>query len=64
MRYMSLSKVPYTYFSDPMKKEAGTPEPFVAIYQSTRRHTSEDTTLPLYTFRPSVESFWVEVQKP
>lgn len=42
---------------------AGVSDSSVGIYQSTRRHTSDDNTPPSYTSRPSVASGWADGQK-
>jgi len=43
--------------------EAGVSDSSVGMYHSTRRHTSDDSNLPSYAFRPSVESWWADGQK-
>lgn len=44
-------------------REAGVSDFSVGIYQSTRRHTLDDSTLPSYASRPSVESWWADGEK-
>jgi len=43
--------------------EGGVSDSSVGMYQSKRRHTSDDSTLLSFTSRPSVESWWADGQK-